>query len=194
MKNKKIVFGLCGSFCNMKYIIDEIKNLSKENELLIVTSEQVYHSDTRFYKAQDLQQILLQYTHHPIIHTVVEAEKIGPMNCYDMMVIAPMSATVCSKLVHGIYDHPVTLAAKAMLRNKKNIIFGIATNDALGISGKNLFSLLNYRHMYCIPFFQDDPIHKETSLISKWSLIERTCELAEKGEQIQPILWQNTKK
>lgn len=188
MKNKRILFGICGSFCNHAKILKQLETLCKENDVQIVVSENVYACDTRFFKAEEFMNRLVELSGHNVIHTIVEAEKVGPCNCYDLMVIAPMSATVCGKLVHGIYDHPVTLAAKAMLRNKKNIVFGIATNDGLGISGANIFTLLNYRNFYAIPFRQDAPLQKERSIVAEWELLTETCEKALLHEQIEPIL------
>lgn len=188
MKNKRILFGICGSFCNHAKVLKQLEILCQENDVQIVVSENVYTCDTRFFKADVFLNRLVNLSGHSIIHTIVEAEKVGPCNCYDLMVIAPMSATVCAKLVHGIYDHPVTLAAKAMLRNKKNIVFGIATNDGLGISGANIFTLLNYRGFYAIPFAQDAPFQKERSIVAKWDLLMETCDMALQDQQIEPIL------
>lgn len=188
MKNKRILFGICGSFCNHASIMKEIEKLVVDNDVQIVVSQTVYESDTRFFKAEDFLNRLQILTNHPIMHTIVEAEKVGPMNAYDLMVIAPMTATVASKLANGIYDHPVVLAAKAMIRNQKDVVFGIATNDGLGISGQHIFRLMNYQHMYVIPFRQDAPFQKERSIVAEWSLLMETCEKALEHIQIQPIL------
>lgn len=188
MKNKRILFGICGSFCNHAHILKELKQMVKENDVQVVVSQAVYESDTRFFKAKEFISELESITNHTVMHTIVEAETIGPMNVYDIMVIAPMTATVASKLANGIYDHPVTLAAKAMIRNEKDIVFGIATNDGLGISGRHIFTLLNYRHMYAVPFRQDAPFEKGRSIVAEWSLLMETCDKALDGLQIQPIL------
>ena len=91
-------------------------------------------------------------------------------------------------MAHGIYDHPVTLSAKAMIRNQRNVVFGIATNDGLGISGANIFSLLNMKHFYVIPFRQDAPFNKERSIVSDWKLLEPAMDQALEHRQLQPIL------
>ena len=111
-----------------------------------------------------------------------------------MMVIAPMTSTCCAKLVHGIYDHNVTLAAKAMLRNNKNILFGIACNDGLGISGENIFKLMNMRNIYVIPFSQDDPLKKQRSIVSDFDLLLECVECTLRNEQLQPIIRQKMEK
>lgn len=188
MDNKHLLFGICGSFCNHTKIVKELCQLCESNDVQVIVSENVYQMDTRYHKAEEFIKELENITNHSVIHTLQEAEKAGPVYHFDLMIIAPMSATVCAKIVHGIYDHPITLAIKAMLRNKKNIVFGIATNDGLGISGSNIFTLLNYRNFYIIPFRQDAPFEKERSIISDWTLLKETCEKAIINEQIEPIL------
>lgn len=188
MKDKNILFGICGSFCNHHAVLKELETLSKHNDVTCVVSENVYTSSTRFFENIDFLKKVEHLTKHEIIHNIVEAEKVGPQNSYDIMVIAPMTATVAAKLVNGIYDHPVTLAAKAMIRNRKNVVFGIASNDGLGISGPNIMRLLAMKYMYAIPFRQDAPFKKERSIVAEWSLLEATLDEAIVHKQIQPIL------
>jgi dipicolinate synthase subunit B len=80
------------------------------------------------------------------------------------------------------------MAVKAHLRNKKPVVLAIATNDALAASAKNIGLLLNTKNIYFVPFAQDDPINKNNSLISDFSLLKETIKYALNGEQIQPIL------
>lgn len=188
MKNKKILFGICGSFCNHKAVLTELELLCKENDVQVVVSENVYTCSTRYFDKDVFLEKIKNATKHEIIHTIVEAEKVGPTNAYDIMVIAPMTATVAAKMAQGIYDHPVTLSAKAMIRNLKPVVYGIATNDGLGISAQNVFSLMNMKHFYVIPFRQDAPFQKERSIVSKWNLLEKTLDCALENQQLQPIL------
>lgn len=188
MENKRILFGICGSFCNHAAVLEQLTSLCERNDVTAVVSEAVYNNSTRFFKREEFLGKLRNATKHEIIHTIVEAEKVGPSNAYDIMVIAPMTATVAAKMAHGIYDHPVTLSAKAMIRNQKTIVFGIATNDGLGISAPNIFSLICMKHFYVIPFRQDAPFSKAGSIISDWTLLEKTMDQAIDERQIQPIL------
>lgn len=80
------------------------------------------------------------------------------------------------------------MAAKATLRNGSPILLGISTNDALGLNGINLMKLLNMKNVYFIPFGQDDPIKKPTSLISDFNQLIPAVESALKKEQLQPLL------
>jgi dipicolinate synthase subunit B len=189
MKNKKILFGISGSFCNHSAVLKQLKILCKKNDVEIIVSENVYKMNTRFHSAASFLNELEEITHHRILYTISDAEAIGPRNEHDLMIIAPMSATVCAKITHGIYDHPIALATKAMLRNQKKIVFGFASNDGLSISSMNLMTLLNRKHFYSIPFYQDDEVNKPHSLISKWELLEDTCDAALENRQLQPILW-----
>jgi dipicolinate synthase subunit B len=79
------------------------------------------------------------------------------------------------------------MAIKAHLRNNKPVVLGIATNDALGGSAKNIGLLHNTKNIYFVPYRQDDPQGKNNSLICDFSLIPQTVEEALKGKQIQPI-------
>ena len=188
MKNKHILFGICGSFCNHQAILKQLKKLCMDNDVQVIVSENVYTCDTRFFKQDEFLKTLETISTHKVWHTIIEAEAIGPSNQQDIMVIAPMSATVAAKLANGIYDHPITLAAKAMLRNGKNIVFGIATNDGLGISGVNIMKLLSFKQFYAIPFRQDAPFQKERSVVAKWELLEESLDQALINKQLQPLL------
>lgn len=190
MKQKKILYAISGSFCNFQHILQPLKQLCHKYDVTIIISQNVREMDTRFFKANDFINILEDISKHKVLKTLVEAESIGPQNKYDLMIIAPMTSSTCSKLVHGSYDHVITLAAKAMIRNQKNILFGISCNDALGISGTNIFKLLNQKYMYIIPFYQDAPISKPNSVVSCWELLDECVSACLKNQQVQPILRQ----
>ena len=96
----------------------------------------------------------------------MEAEPFGPKNPLDCMVIAPMTGNSISKFANAATDSPVLMAAKATLRNGNPVVLGISTNDALGLNGVNIMKLLNSKNIYFIPFGQDDPFNKPTSLIA----------------------------
>ncbi len=64
---------------------------------------------------------------------------------------------------------PVLMAAKSTLRNGSPVVLGISTNDALGLNGMNIMKLLNAKNVYFIPFGQDDPINKPTSMIADFT-------------------------
>ena len=80
------------------------------------------------------------------------------------------------------------MAAKAHLRNGRPLVLAFSTNDGLSGSAENIARLLNRKHVYFVPFRQDDPEKKPNSLQADFTLIGDAIEAALKGEQIQPIL------
>ena len=73
-------------------------------------------------------------------------------------------------------------------RGGKPVILCIATNDGLAAAARNLGDLLNRRHYYFVPFGQDDPVKKPTSLVANFSRVPETVAAALRGTQLQPIL------
>jgi dipicolinate synthase subunit B len=151
-------------------------------------SETVYSSDTRFGNCEDLRNKVSQICGKEIVHTIIDAEPLGPQISLDALVICPCTGNTLGKLANGITDTSVTMAAKAHLRNEKPLIIAVSTNDALGASAKNIGALLNCKNIFFVPFKQDMPEKKHNSCISDFSLIPDTIEKALKGIQIQPIL------
>jgi dipicolinate synthase subunit B len=107
------------------------------------------------------------------------------------MVIAPMTGNSISRFANAATDSPVLMAAKATMRTGKPVVLGISTNDALGLNGVNVMRLLNAKHIYFIPFGQDDPFKKPNSLISDFNLIVPTIVKALEHQQLQPVLIQH---
>jgi dipicolinate synthase subunit B len=85
-------------------------------------------------------------------------------------------------------DNTVTMAAKSHLRNGKPLILAIATNDGLAASAPNIAALLGRKHCYFVPFGQDDPLRKPTSLVADFTRLEETVAQAMEGRQLQPVL------
>jgi dipicolinate synthase subunit B len=93
-----------------------------------------------------------------------------------------------AKLSAGIADTPVTLAVKAHLRNQAPVILAVSTNDGLAANAQNIGKLLARKHHYFVPFGQDDPEGKPSSLVADFSRLGDTLDLALQGKQIQPLL------
>ena len=92
VKGKKIGFVLTGSFCTFKKTIPKIKELiQKEAEIIPIMSFNAYIMDTKFGKAKDIIHEIEEITGKEIIHTIKDAEPIGPKKMTDIMVIAPCS-------------------------------------------------------------------------------------------------------
>ena len=60
-------------------------------EVIPVMSYNSYNLDTKFGKAQDLVNEIEDITGKKIIHTIQDAEQIGPKKMTDIMIIAPCS-------------------------------------------------------------------------------------------------------
>ena len=186
----KIVWGICGSYCNHQAVLKEISRLNNIGyEIQAVLSENTIKYSTRFGKSDDFITELEKITNKNIFKNIIESETVGPSNEFDVCVIAPCTASTLSKLINGDYDHNVTLCAKSILRNNMPVVIGIASNDMLGISGKNLMLLAQIKNIYIVPFYQDDFVNKPNSCISKWDLIEKTIMKSLNKVQIQPILY-----
>ena len=184
-----IGFAICGSFCTFKNVFREIEKLVENGyDVLPIMSENAYNFDTRFGEAKFWQDEFKRLTKKEIIHTIKDAEPIGPKKLLDALVIAPCTGNTLAKLSNGIADTTVTLATKAHLRNARPVVIAVSTNDALSNAGKNIGNLMNYKHTYFVPFRQDSFKNKPTSCVADFTLLEKTLENALNGIQLQPIL------
>ena len=185
----KIGFILTGSFCTFSKTIPKIKELiDKGAEVLPIMSYNAYNMDTKFGKAKDIIDEIETITKKEIIHTITDAEPIGPKNLTDIMLIAPATGNTIAKLAYDIIDTPATMAAKSHLRNDNPLIIAPSTNNGLSGNAENIGKLLNRRNYYFVPFRQDNPITKPRSIVFDPEYIPKTVEYALKREQIQPIL------
>ncbi|MBO7179768.1 MAG: dipicolinate synthase subunit B [Clostridia bacterium] len=184
-----IGFAICGSFCTFKSVFKEIENLVKLGyEVVPIMSENAYSFDTRFGEAKFWQDELKRITKKEIIHTIKDAEPIGPKKLLDLLVISPCTGNTLAKLSNGISDTSVTLATKAHLRNARPLVIAVSTNDALSGAGKNIGNLLNYKNTFFVPFRQDSFSNKPCSCVADFTLLPKTVENALNGIQLQPIL------
>jgi dipicolinate synthase subunit B len=187
--NVRLGFAFTGSFCTMRVVTDTLYKVKEKGyDIFPIMSETVYSTDTRFGKCSDFIDEIEDICKKKIISTVPAAEPIGPKKLIDALVIAPCTGNTLGKIASGIYDGCVPLAAKATLRNNCPVIIAPSTNDGLSTSAKNIGMLLNMKNFFFVPFGQDDPIGKNTSLVAKWDMLIPTIEHALKFKQIQPIL------
>lgn len=188
----KIGFALTGSHCTIGEVLPQIEKLIKAGtQVFPIISPAVNNVSTRFGEAKDIKERLKKITGNRIIKSIVDAEPIGPQKMFDIIVIAPCTGNTLAKLANGIIDTPVLMSAKAQLRNQRPVVLAISTNDGLGLNAKNLGILLATKNIFIVPFGQDDPLQKPTSLVSRLDLLLPTIEKALKREQIQPILLSN---
>ncbi len=188
MKDITLGYAFCGSFCTIKQSLSALEQLCRlPIKVKPIMSEIVYKTDTRFGRADELIEKVEELCKEKVIHTVAGAEPIGPKNLLDILVVAPCTGNTLAKTALGITDTPVTMAIKAHLRNNKPVVLGIATNDALGASAKNIGLLHNTKNIYFVPYGQDDPDSKHNSLVCDFTLIPQTVEAALEGNQLQPV-------
>lgn len=189
MKKIKIGLAITGSFCTHDKIMEVAKSLIEEGyEILPIFSYSVTKTDTRFGAAKEFYEKVKKLTGNTPVTTIVGAEPIGPKGMIDILVVAPCTGNTLAKLANAVTDTPVTMVAKAHLRNNKPLVIGISSNDALGLNLKNLATLISTKNVFFIPFGQDDPLKKPKSLIADWSQTAQTIKEALLGEQLQPIL------
>ena len=183
-----IGFALCGSYCTYDRVFPVIETLSKSNRILPILSEAAYTTDSRFGTAEHWKTRLEEICGCPPLHLISQVEPIGPKGLLDILVIAPCTGNTLAKLAHSIADGPVTMAAKSHLRNGRPVLVAVSTNDGLAGAGENIGRLLARKHYYFVPFGQDDPLKKPTSLIADFAQIPQAVEGALAGQQIQPML------
>lgn len=191
----KIGFAITSSYCTVEKIMEQILLLVESGyEVIPIASPGVVSCDTRFGEGKKFREVLEKITGKKVVDSIIEAEKFGPKEKLDLLVIAPATGNFIAKLAHGITDTPVTMATKATLRNQSPIVIGISTNDGLGLNGENIMKLLNTKNIFFIPFGQDNYEKKPNSLISHFDLLLPTIEEALNYKQIQPVLKEYKKK
>ncbi len=183
-----IGFALCGSFCTFSKAFPAMEVLAKDHDVTPIFSTVVYETDTRFGSAADHIARAEGICGRKVIHTIDQAEPIGPKKLLDVLVIAPCTGNTLAKLAHSIADGPVTMAAKSHLRNGRPVVVALSTNDALAGAAENIGKLLGKKNYYFVPFGQDDPTGKPTSMVADYALLPETIAAAAEGRQLQPIL------
>ena len=182
MEEYKLTLGLgiTGSFCTFEKILGTAEALVQKGiKVIPVYSRHAATLDTRFMTAEVFQNRMQEITGERGIQSIVQAETIGPSGLFDVMAIAPCTGNTMAKLQQGIVDTAVLMAAKAHLRNEKPLVLAISTNDALS---------MNMKHIYFVPFRQDDYQKKPHSLVADFGRLEETIAAAMKEKQLQPVV------
>lgn len=195
LEGKRIGFGMTGSHCTYDAVIPEIERLMEQGaEVIPVVTFTLKNTNTKFGDGEDWIAKIEEITGRKVIDSIVDAEPLGPKMPLDCMVIAPLTGNSMSKFANALTDSPVLMAAKATLRNRNPVVLGISTNDALGLNGTNLMRLMSTKNIYFIPFGQDDPINKPTSMVAKMEYLSEAVEAAIEGYQVQPVIREYGKK
>ncbi|MBQ9429065.1 MAG: dipicolinate synthase subunit B [Clostridia bacterium] len=170
-----IGYAFCGSFCTLKRSLDVFERMVKGGmDILPIVSENVFGTDTRFWRAADFCARLSAVSGRAPIHSIVDAEPLGPKIKLDALIISPCTGNTLSKMAAGITDTAVTMAAKAHLRADRKLIIALASNDAMSANLKNIATMLMRKQVYFVPMIQDDPESKPHSLVADFSLLEET--------------------
>lgn len=192
-----IGWGICGSFCTiaraaemMERLINDFRSLPKPIDCAVtpVVSFSVQQIDTRFGRAADIVARIEEICGRRCICTIEDAEPLGPKIKLDAFVIAPCTGNTLAKIARGINDTPVTMAVKAHLRNDSPTLIALASNDALSANLYNIAALLERKHVFFVPFGQDDPQGKPHSLIADFALMQYALVSAILNRQLQPLL------
>ncbi len=183
-----IGFAMCGSFCTFQQVFPVMAVVASIHKVTPIFSQISYTTDTRFGTAQEHIRRASQICGTDPLNTIAQVEPIGPKKLLDALIVAPCTGNTLAKLAHSIADGPVTMAVKSHLRNGRPVILAVSTNDALGGAAENIGRLLSKKHYYFVPFGQDDPENKSTSMVADFSKIPRVLELALSGQQMQPII------
>jgi len=188
-EGKKIGFAICASFCTVLEILEPLKKLRDLGaDIYPVVSENVFTHSSRFHNKDEFLNEVREITGRDVIATIAEAETFGPDIQLDIMLIAPATGNTIAKLANGISDGPVLMATKATLRNGKPFLLALYSNDALGANGINLMKLYNTKNIYFVPFGQDNPQKKPTSLTADLTKLNQALLCALEGKQVQPAI------
>lgn len=189
MEQVRVGFAFCGSFCTHAKAIEALEQVKAEySDVTPIVSEVSAQLDTRFGCAHDFLREVERICDKRVISTIPGAEPIGPKGLLDVLVILPCTGNTLAKLAAGVADSTVTLAAKAHLRNARPLVLGVSTNDGLAAAARNIGELMCRKNVYFVPFRQDDPQGKPTSLVARFDLVNATIAQALEGRQIQPVL------
>ena len=184
----KLAYAVCGSFCTHSASLKALKELARDNDITPILSEATRDTDTRFGRADTLRDTIAGICGCEPILSIRQAEATITNGGYNALIVAPCTGNTLAKIANGITDSTVTMCVKAQLRSRLPVLIGIATNDGLGANLQNIALTLEKKNIFFVPFSQDNPTAKPTSLICDFSLIRPTLELALIGKQIQPIL------
>ena len=189
LQDVRIGVAMTGSHCTLERIFPQVELLKKEGaELFPILSHAVQETDTRFGPGGGWIDRIREAAGRPPWLTIVDVEPIGPGGLLDLLLIAPCTGNTMAKLAGSVVDTTVLMAAKAQLRNSRPVLLFISTNDGLGLNARNLATLLTAKHIFVVPFGQDNPREKPNSLVSKAELILPAVREALQERQLQPLL------
>ena len=189
MEKVRVGFAFCGSFCTYSEVMPALERArARYGDVTPIVSEKSAGTDSRFGPAHEFLREMERICDRRVIDSIPKAEPIGPQKLLDVLVIAPCTGSTLARLANGFSDTAVTMAAKAMWRNGRPVVIAVSTNDGLGASAKNIGLLMEKQQVFFVPYRQDDPVGKPTSLVADFSRINDAVDAALEGRQVQPVL------
>lgn len=183
-----IGFILCASHCTFEDSITVLQSfVDKYGDICPIMSENAYTTDTRFGRAKDIVGRVEEICGRRVIHTVADAEPLGPATPLESLVVCPCTGNTLAKAANGITDTAPTMAIKAHLRQGRPTLIALASNDAMSANLKNLATMLNRKSIYFVPLSQDSPRGKPSSLVADFSRVEQAYSAMLRGEQLRPL-------
>ncbi|HLN63350.1 MAG TPA: dipicolinate synthase subunit B [Symbiobacteriaceae bacterium] len=190
LAGRKIGVAMSASHCNLARAMKQLQVLVDAGaEVTPVISVNVRTTETRFGKPDDWITQIEQITGKYPLSSIPEVEPFGPRVQLDCLVVMPCTGNTLAKLASAINDTPVCMAAKAQMRNHRPVVLAVTTNDGLGMNARNLGTMLGARNVFFVPFRQDNPAGKPTSIDAdiEGQLVP-TILAAMEGRQVQPLL------
>ena len=184
-----IGYAFTASYCTISKSISIMQKLiEKGYDILPIMSENASTKDTRFGNASTIVKNITEICGREVIHTIVDAEPLGPKINLEALVICPCTGNTLAKIANGITDSTITMTAKIFFRNRKAVLIALATNDALGMTLRNIGTLAVRKNVYFVPLAQDDCVKKPDSLVCDFKKLALSAENAIKGLQTQPCI------
>ena len=185
---KKLGYCFTGSFCTFSRSYEMLERLvGRGYEIVPIMSENAYYTDTRFALAEEFSGKVERLVGRKIIHTVVDAEPLGPKEPLDALIVAPCTGNTLAKAALGITDTAATMAIKAHLRSDRPLLIALASNDAMSQNLANLSLMLKRKSVYFLPMRQDSPVGKPHSLVAEFEMMEEGLAALSRGEQLRPL-------
>ena len=184
----RIGYCFTGSFCTFARSFSALEKIVKEGyEVQPIMSENAFYTDTRFQKAEEFSGKVERLCGRKIIHTVVDAEPLGPTSPLDLLIVAPCTGNTLAKVANGITDTAATMAIKAHLRTDRPLLIALASNDALSQNLANVAQMMQRKSVYFVPMLQDSPEGKPHSLVAKFELIGDSIAAINEKKQLRPV-------
>lgn len=189
LEGARIGVALTGSFCTFETVFDAIPQLLDLGATLIpIMSAHAHSLDTRFFTAREAVDTFEAICGRKCLSSITDVEPIGPKKMLDLLLIAPATGNTIAKIAHGIADTAVTMAVKSQLRNERPVLIAISTNDGLSANAQNIGKLMARKHIFFVPYRQDDPKGKPSSLVFEPDTLAEACAMALADRQLQPLL------